>query len=114
MEGSLGLRGFKGCSQRGHHGEPQGGYQPAVGAGAMPCRGFFFYRKGTTKQPPINKGFFKEYETYIKDVFGKSIEINGPPLASKDPREDFANCLEKTVRNKIKKMTYLHIYFKVI
>ena len=74
----------------------------------------FFHRKGTDKHPTLNKKFYKEYETYIKDIFGKSTEIKGPPLASKDPREDFANCLEKTVRNKIKKMTYLHIYFKVI
>ena len=75
---------------------------------------FIFYRKGTDKHPTLNKGFYKEYETYIQDIFGKSTEIKGPPLASKDPREDFANCLEKTVRNKVKKMTYLHIYFKVI
>ena len=73
-----------------------------------------FYRKGTDKHPTLNKGFFKEYETYIKDIFGKSIEVLGPPLASKDPRDEFANCLEKTLRNKVKKMTYLHIYFKVI
>ena len=55
---------------------------------------------------------FKEYETYIKDIFG-SVEVQGPPMASKDPRPEEASCLEKTVRNKIKKMTYLHVYFKV-
>ena len=54
-----------------------------------------------------------EYETYVKDIFG-SKEVMGPPMASKDPRPDQATCLEKTVRNKIKKMTYLHVYYKVI
>ena len=73
-----------------------------------------FYRKGTDKHPTLNKGFFKEYETYVHDIFGKSVEIKGPPIASKDPREDFAGCLEKTLRNKVKKMTLLHVYFKVI
>ena len=73
-----------------------------------------FYRKGNDERPTLNKGFFKEYETYIHDIFGKSVEIKGPPIASKDPRDDFAGCLEKTLRNKVKKMTYLHVYFKVI
>ena len=47
-------------------------------------------------------------------MFGTAAaEVLGPPLASKDPRPEFASCLEKTVRNKINKMTYLHIYFLV-
>ena len=62
-----------------------------------------FYRKGNDERPTLNKGFFKEYETYIHDIFGKSVEIKGPPIASKDPRDDFAGCLEKTLRNKARK-----------
>ena len=47
-------------------------------------------------------------------MFGTAAaDVLGPPLASKDPRPEFASCLEKTVRNKINKMTYLHIYFLV-
>ena len=73
---------------------------------------YILIRKGNSSHPPLNKMLFKEYETYIKDIFG-SVEVQGPPMASKDPRPEEASCLEKTVRNKIKKMTYLHVYFKV-
>jgi len=35
--------------------------------------------------------------------------VLGSPKGSSDPRK--INCAERTVRNKIGKMTYLHIYF---
>ena len=72
------------------------------------------FRLGDDKHPPLNKMFIKEYETYIKDIFGSDSTILGPPASKNDPRPDYFSCLEKTIRNKISKMTYLHIYFKVI
>ena len=81
----------------------------------------FFYkallRKGQGKTPAINQLLFNEYELYMKDIFGKkkgNFEIFGPPRATKDPRPDKKSCLETTVRNKIKKMSYLHVYFKTV
>ena len=81
----------------------------------------FFYkallRKGDGKKPALNQLLFNEYEMYIKDIFGKKVSnslILGPPRATKDPRPDKKSCLETTVRNKIKKMSYLHVYFKTL
>ena len=77
--------------------------------------GNFFYRnlfrKGTVGKPVINKQIFKEYETFFNRVFG-AVEVKGPPIAIKDPRPEEKGCMERTVRNKISKMTYLHVYFK--
>ena len=77
--------------------------------------GNFFYRnlfrKGTAGKPQINKLIFKEYETFFNRVFG-AVQVQGPPTEIKDPRPDAKGCMERTVRNKISKMTYLHVYFK--
>ena len=59
----------------------------------------------------INKQIYKEYETFFKRIFG-SVEILGPPVEEKDPRPEYKGCMERTVRNKISQMTYLHVYFK--
>ena len=38
--------------------------------------------------------------------------VDGPPVFSAgDPRPEKRNCLEQTVRNKISRMTYLHVFF---
>ena len=83
--------------------------------------GDFFYRallrKGEGKTPAINQQLFKEYELYVKDIFSAkegNVEVNGPPRANKDPRPDKKSCLETTVRNKITKMSYLHVCFKTL
>ena len=71
-------------------------------------------RKGENSTPAINPYLFKEYEHYIRDIFSndeKNVEVHGPPRASKDPRPEKKSCLETTVRNKIKKMSYVHFYF---
>ena len=77
--------------------------------------GNFFYRnlfrKGTVGKPQINKPIFKEYETFFNRVFG-AVQVQGPPTEVKDPRPEEKGCMERTVRKKISKMTYLHVYFK--
>ena len=86
----------------------------------MEDNGDFFFkallRKGTKTEKAVNQKFFAEYERYIKETFAKDIKskiwngtVAGPPNKSPDPRR--RNCVEQTVKNKIKKMTYLHIYF---
>lgn len=76
---------------------------------------FFFkalLRKGNKTVKAANGKFFAEYERYIKDTFSNFRgKVNGPPEKSNDPRYGKRNCVEQTVKNKIKKMTYLHIYF---
>ena len=79
----------------------------------------FFYkallRSGTPAIPTLNEGIFQEYEMYVNDIFsdkGKKISVKGPPLETKDARPHMKSCLEKTVRNKIAKMSYMHVYFK--
>ena len=75
---------------------------------------FFFknlLRKATNDKPAINKALFTEYSTYIKNYFGTLIDITGPPVPTKDPRPDQKSCLERTVQNKISKMSYIHVYF---
>ena len=81
--------------------------------------GNFFYqailRKGTKEKPAVNEALFKEYEMYVKDIFAERegiIEVKGPPVQTKDPRPSMKSCLETTVKNKIGKMSYLHVYFK--
>ena len=75
-------------------------------------------RKGNKTVKAVNEKFFSEYQRYIQDTFVKAIRANkwngnveGPPVKSEDPREVNQNCVEQTVRNKIRKMTYLHVYF---
>jgi len=75
---------------------------------------FFFknlLKKKTDKKPVVNKALFKEYETYAKSYFG-GIDILGPPIENRDPRPEQKSCLERTIRNKISKMSYIHVYFK--
>ena len=66
----------------------------------------------------VNSKFFAEYKRYIQETFVDMIKskkwngkVNGPPQKSTDPRYGNRNCVEQTVKNKIKKMTYLHVYF---
>ena len=77
--------------------------------------GNFFYknllRKSTSAKPVINKALFKEYETYVKSFYG-NVDIFGPPTENKDPRPSQKSCMERTVRNKISKMSYVHVYFR--
>ena len=81
----------------------------------------FFYQvlldKGEDGTPPTSKRFFAEYERYVQDTFKKAItsqkwngRVEGPSVPGKfgDDRE---NCVANTVKNKIKKMTYLHVYY---
>ena len=90
-------------------------YSAQVSTAKFQDIGNFFYRnlfrKGTAGKPVINKQIFKEYETFFNRVFG-SVEVQGPPTEIKDPRPEEKGCMERTVRNKISKMTYLHVYFK--
>ena len=66
-------------------------------------------RRGNETLAPINKKFFAEYERYIKDTFEDQLkaddDVLGPPVKSN------YSCVRKTVRNKIQKMTFLHVYF---
>ena len=77
--------------------------------------GNFFYknllRKPTAKKPALNKPLYKEYENYVKSYYG-NLDILGPPVQNKDPRPEQKSCMERTVRNKITKMSYIHVYFK--
>ena len=79
--------------------------------------GDYFYRalmrKGNATHPPINKYLIKEYEQYVLELFGSQVSVLGPPLSLKDPRPHMKSCLEKTIRKKISKMTWMHIYFSV-
>ena len=77
------------------------------------CKIETLFRKGNSTHPPLNKQLIKEYEQYVKDIYGPEYGIDGPPEPTKDPRPEMSTCLEKTVRSKIEKMTYLHIYFQV-
>ena len=95
------------------------GYQ--VSYGEFEDNGNFFLeallRKGNDTSKPVNDKFFAEYERYIQDRFAKKIKptewngtVAGPPQeAWVSPTDE--NCVRKTVRNKIRKMTYLHVYF---
>ena len=74
-------------------------------------------RKGEGKTSAINQQLFKEYELYVKIICSAkdgNVVINGPPRANKDQKPDKKSCLETTVRNKIKKMSYLKEYFKTL
>ena len=77
--------------------------------------GYFFYknllRKQTDQKPAINKALFKEYETFVRNYFNAD-DVTGPPVEEKDPRPEFKSCMERTIRNKISKMSYVHVYFK--
>ena len=77
--------------------------------------GNFFYnnllRKGTAKKPVLNQELFKEYSVYAANYFA-NFEVNGPPVVEKDPRPEYKSCLERTIRNKVAKMSYVHVYFK--
>ena len=77
--------------------------------------GNFFYnnllRKKTAIKPAINKALFKEYETFTKNYFNVD-SVDGPPAQVKDPRPESKTCMERTIRNKISKMSYVHVYFK--
>ena len=79
--------------------------------------GDYFYRalmrKGNATHPPLNKYLIKEYEQYVLELFGRDVSVLGPPLSLKDPRPEMKSCLEKTIRKKISKMTWMHIYFSV-
>ena len=79
--------------------------------------GDYFYRallrKGNVTHPPLNKYLIKEYEQYVLELFGSQVSVLGPPLSLKDPRPHMKSCLEKTIRKKISKMTWMHIYFSV-
>ena len=70
-------------------------------------------RKGNATHPPLNKYLIKEYEQYVREMFGNDVKVSGPPLSLKDPRPEMKSCLEKTIRKKISKMTWMHIYFSV-
>ena len=77
--------------------------------------GYFFYknllRKKTDQKPAINKDLLKEYETFVKNYYNTE-DLMGPPVEEKDPRPEYKSCMERTIRNKISKMSYVHVYFK--
>ena len=70
--------------------------------------------KGNKTSKAVNDQFFAEYERYVQDRFAKMIKpdddeawdgkVLGPPQTKE-------SCVQKTVKNKIRKMTYLHVYF---
>ena len=97
-------------------------YSYQVSSADFEDNGDFFLRallrKGNKTVKAVNGKFFSEYQRYVQDTFAKLIQgkkwngrVEGPPVKSEDPRESKQNCVEQTVRNKIKKMTYLHVYF---
>ena len=70
-------------------------------------------RKGTNEKPAINGDLFREYETYVQDIYGEAgqpVEVLGPPVQTKDPRPEMKSCLEQTVRNKVAKMSFVVRY----
>ena len=69
------------------------------------------FRKATDQKPAVNNALYKEYEAYIKNYISDA-EVRGPPQIIKEPRLIYKSCLERTVRNKISRMSYVHVYFK--
>lgn len=94
-------------------------YTSQVSYAPFEDNGNFFYesllRKGNKTDPPISVAFFKEYQKFIKETFKKvpqsdwDRKILGPPELSWLPMS--TGCVEQTVKNKIKKMTFLHVFF---
>ena len=72
------------------------------------------FSKKCKRFPAVNEHLFKEYEKYVKAIFSnieEYVEVKGPPLKTKETRPHRKSCLETTVKNKIGKMSYVHIYF---
>ena len=70
--------------------------------------------KGNKTVEPLNKKFFQEFERYVQETFAHKIgeawngTVDGLP---ENPSDEKRNCVDQTFRNKIKRFTYMHVYF---